>query len=88
MHKGRKPAASSRRGFASQHLTSENVARTPTFRILLGLIMLLMMAIVACFSVLTTQNWIKGGDGSNVVLSWGVFLQVLISCKESTWAKR
>jgi hypothetical protein len=62
--------------FTRQHVTGGNVARTPLFRLLLGLAMLFIMAIVSCFSVLTTQNLIKGGDGSGVVMSWGVFLQV------------
>jgi hypothetical protein len=37
--------------------------------------MLLIMAIISCFSVLTTQNLVAGGDGSGVVMRWSVFLQ-------------
>jgi hypothetical protein len=37
--------------------------------------MLFIMAVVSCFSVLTTQNLVVGGNGSGVVLHWGVFMQ-------------
>lgn len=61
--------------FTQQHVTSGNVVRTPFFRIFLGLSMLMIMAVISCFSVLTTQNLVAGGDGSGVVLHWGVFMQ-------------
>jgi hypothetical protein len=81
MHKGRKPDTPQKRNpfnrdeFVRQHVTGGNVARTPLFRALLGAAMLLIMLIVSCFSVLTTQNLVKGGHGEGVVLHWGVFLQ-------------
>jgi hypothetical protein len=58
-----------------QHVRRGNVAHTPLFRLILGLAMLFIMLVVACFSVLTTQNLIAGGDGSGVVLRWEVFRQ-------------
>lgn len=81
MHKGRRTPASggspfNKTEFVRQHVTSGNVVHTPLFRFLLGSAMLMIMAMVACFSVLTTQNLVEGGDGSGVVLHWGVFLQV------------
>jgi len=61
--------------FTQQHVTGGNVSKTPLFRLLLGLAMLMIMAVISCFSVLTTQNLVAGGDGSGVVLHWGVFMQ-------------
>lgn len=79
MHKGRQNRTSSNpiqnNKFLRQHVTPGNVVHTPLFRFILGAIMLLIMLIVACFSVLTTQNLVKGGHGEGVVLHWGVFLQ-------------
>jgi hypothetical protein len=80
MHKGRRSTASSgnpfnKTEFARQHITSGNVVHTPLFRVLLGFAMLMIMAAISCFSVLTTQNLVAGGDGSQVVLRWSVFMQ-------------
>ena len=76
------PAAPAKKGtpftdtpLYQQNVTGGSVAQTPLFRIFLGGVMLLIMTIVACFSVLTTQNLIKGGNGEGVVLHWAVFTQ-------------
>jgi hypothetical protein len=79
LHKGRKTSSKSSNQTGStlirQHVRHGSVTTTPLFRGVLGGAMLLVMAIVSCFSVLTTQNLIKGGHGEGVVLNWGVFLQ-------------
>jgi len=58
-----------------QNITNGGVQKTPLFKMILGSAMLLIMIIVSCFSVLTTQDLIKGGHGEGVILRWQVFMQ-------------
>lgn len=48
----------------------------PVFRIGVGIVLLLLWVGVSAFSLLTTQDLFKGGDGSGVRPDWSVLTQL------------
>lgn len=54
----------------------QSVERTPGFKLAIGLLLLLLWVVFSSFSILTTEDLIRGGSGAGIRPSWITLTQL------------